>query len=78
MKSLLRFFLLFGLIIIGKVAKEPTGFSEITKAMHAMESTPVSPVVLLQQPDVQAGSPAGDFEMWQPTSSTANAVTSFH
>ncbi|MBC6699656.1 hypothetical protein [Hymenobacter sp. BT190] len=77
MKSLLRFFLLFALIIIGKVAKEPAGFSEITKAIHVVEGAPVSPVLLLQQPNVQTGSPAGEFELWQPTSSAANAASSF-
>ncbi|AII51531.1 MULTISPECIES: hypothetical protein [Hymenobacter] len=77
MKSLLRFFLLFALIIIGKFAKEPAGFSDLTKAMQAMEGAPISPVLLLQKPNVQTGSPAGEFELWQPTSSTANAATSF-
>jgi hypothetical protein len=77
MKSLLRFFLLFALIIIGKVAKEPTGLSDITKAMQAMESAPVSPVLLFQQPNAQTGSPAEEFELWQPTAASANSVTSF-
>jgi hypothetical protein len=77
MKSLLRFFLLFALIIIGKVAKEPTSFADMTKAARIMDSTPVSPVSLFRQPVVQSGAPAGEFQLWHPTVSSTEATPSF-
>lgn len=76
MKSLLRFILLFALIIIGKVAKEPTGFSEMAKAVRSVQLTPVQPVSLLQHLNVQSGAPAGDFQ-WHATEPVGNSATSF-
>ncbi|QNH61860.1 hypothetical protein [Hymenobacter sediminicola] len=76
MKSLLRFILLFALIIIGKVAKEPSNLSDMAKAMRSVQVTPVQPVSLLQQLTVQSDAPAGDSQ-WHTMEPVSHSATSF-
>jgi len=77
MKSLLRFVLLFALIIIGKMTKEPVGLSNMAKAEHIVEEAPVQTVSLLQQLTVQSTAPAEDSNMWRATVPSSTPTTSF-
>ena len=77
MKSLLRFFLLFALIIIGKFAKEPTSFADTAKATGTMESMPVSPVSFFRPPIIQPEAPTGKFRLRQPVVSSTEDASSF-
>jgi hypothetical protein len=77
MKSLLRFALLFVLIIIGKMAKNPAGLSDMTKAVQVVEEAPVQTVSLLQQLTMQSTASAEDSNMWPATVTSSTPTSSF-
>lgn len=64
MKSLLRFLLLFSLIIVGKLAKEPIATDIAAKPVEANEQLPVHMVSFFSRQATLQGTAPGDNTQW--------------